>query len=177
MRRAALTFALLTLVLTLALAAPLSAAHAADLKIGVVDVEFIIHTSKKGKAAKARLKKMFETKQKELDTKQKELLEMKKKIESASDMASPDKRKAQIAEYQQGLLALQETYLKNQQDLAKQEVELMKPILKSLEEILTKFASEGAYDLIMNRSEQGVLYTKKDHDLTQQVLAKLDGGG
>lgn len=176
MRRAALTLTLLTLLLTLALAAPINAAHAADLKIGVVDVEFIIHTSKKGKAAKARLKKMFEEKQKELDSKQKALLEMKKQIESASDMESQDKRRAKIAEYQQGLLQLQEVYLKNQQDLAKKEVELMKPILKSLEEILTKFAADGAYDLIMNRSEQGVLYTKKDHDLTQQVLAKLDGG-
>lgn len=176
MRRAALTLTLITLVLTFALAAPIKVAHAADLKIGVVDVEFIIHTSKKGKAAKARLKKMFEEKQKELDNKQKALLEMKKQIESASEMASQDKRRAQIAEYQQGLLQLQEVYLKNQQDLAKKEVELMKPILKSLEEILTKFAADGAYDLIMNRSEQGVLYTKKDHDLTQQVLAKLDGG-
>lgn len=177
MRRAALTLFVLTLALTFVLAAPVREANAAELKIGVVDVEFIIHTSKKGKAAKARLKKIFEEKQGQLDKEQKKLLDLKKELESQSDMASADKRRAKVGEYQQGLLSLQEMYLKNQQDLAKKEVELMKPILKSLEEILTKFAADGSYDLIMNRSEQGVLYTKKDHDLTQQVLAKLDGGG
>src|SRR5690606_10611207 len=109
-------------------------------------------------------------KQKELDKEQKKLLELKKEIESASEMTSPEKRRAKVLEYQQGLLSLQELYLKNQQDLAKKEVELMKPILKSLEQILTKFAEDGSYDLIMNRSEQGVLFTKKDHDLTEQVL-------
>ena len=177
MRRAALTLFVLTLALTFVLAVPLREARAADLKIGVVDVEFIIHKSKKGKAAKARLKKMFDDKQGELDKAQKKLLELKTELEGQSDMANPDKRRAKVNEYQQGLLKLQELYLKNQQDLAKKEVEFMKPILKSLEEILTKFAADGAYDLIMNRSEQGVLYTKKDHDLTEQVLAKLDGGG
>ena len=52
MRRAALTLFVLTLALTFVLAAPVREANAAELKIGVVDVEFIIHTSKKGKASK-----------------------------------------------------------------------------------------------------------------------------
>lgn len=176
MRRAVLVFFALVLTATLVFAQPIQTAHADDLKVGVVDVEFVIHTSKQGKAAKARLKKLFEDKQKELDKEQKKLLDLKKEIETQSDMATPEKRKAKVLEYQQGLLALQELYLKNQQELQKKEVELMKPILKSLEEVLTKFAAEGAYDLIMNRSEQGVLFTKKDHDLTEQVLAKLNGG-
>jgi len=176
LRRAALVVLVLALAFVLVGVSPKPDALAADLKIGVVDVEFIIHTSNKGKAAKASLKKLFDTKQKELDSKQKALLELKKQIEGASDMTAPDKRKAMVMEYQQGLLSLQELYLKNQQELAKKEVDLMKPILKSLEEVLTKLAADGSYDLIMNRSEQGVLYTKKDHDLTEQVLTKLNGG-
>ena len=165
---------LLTLVMFLAL--PAANALAADLKIGVVDVEYIIHTSAKGKAAKGKLKKLFADKQKELDGAQKKLLELKKDIEEQSDMATPEKRKAKVLEYQQGLLSLQELYLKNQQELAKKEVELMKPILASLEKILTDFAKEGAYDMIMNRSEQGVLFTTPSHDLTKQVLDKMNAG-
>lgn len=171
MRRAVLSF----VALVLFLAFPASAL-AADLKVGVVDVEFIIHTSKKGKAAKARLKKMFEDKQKQLDEAQKKLLALKESIAGGSDMETPEKKKAKVMEYQQGLLALQELYMKNQQELGKKEIELMKPILKSLEDILTGMAKEGSYDLIMNRSEQGVLFTKPDHDITQQVLDKLDAG-
>lgn len=169
MRRSILSF----VALVMFLAFPASAL-AADLKIGVVDVEFIIHTSKKGKAAKARLKKLFDDKQKELDGKQKDLLDLKDSITKGSDMETPDKKKAKVMEYQQGLLALQELYMKNQQELQKKEIELMKPILKSLEDILTDKAKAGDFDLIINRSEQGVLFTKPDHDITQDVLDKLD---
>lgn len=49
----------------------------------------------------------------------------------------------------------------------------MKPILKSLEEALNKMAKDGSYDLIMNRSEQGVLFAAPDFDLTQQALSAL----
>ena len=167
---------LVVLTLVMFLALPAAGALAAELKVGVVDVEYIIHTSAKGKAAKGKLKKMFEDKQKELDGEQKKLLELKKEIEEQSEMATPEKRKAKVLEYQQGLLKLQEIYMKNQQELAKKEVELMKPILASLETILTDLAKEGDYDLIMNRSEQGVLFTKPEHDVTKQVLEKLNAG-
>lgn len=167
---------LVVLTLVMFLAAPAATVFAADLKIGVVDVEYIIHTSDKGKAAKGKLKKLFEDKQKELDGEQKKLLELKKEIEEIAEMATPEKRKAKVLEYQQGLLKLQELYMKNQQELAKKEIELMKPILTSLEKILTDFAKDGQYDFIMNRSEQGVLFTKPDYDLTKQVLEKLNAG-
>ncbi len=165
---------LFVLAFVMLLAIPAAQAVAKDLKIGVVDVEYIIHTSTKGKGAKAKLKKLFDDKQKELDGEQKKLLELKKEIEEQSEMATPEKRKAKVMEYQQGLLKLQELYMKNQQELAKKEVELMKPILTSLEKILTDFAKEGDFDIIMNRSEQGVLFTKPDFDLTKQVLEKLN---
>jgi outer membrane protein len=175
-RKSNLVVLSLVMLLALPAAAGVNDALAAELKIGVVDVEYIIHTSTKGKAAKSKLKKLFEDKQKQLDAEQKKLLELKKEIEEQSEMATPEKRKAKVLEYQQGLLKLQELYLKNQQELAKKEVELMKPILTSLEKILTEFAKDGQYDIIMNRSEQGVLFTKPDHDLTKQVLEKLNAG-
>ncbi|MCC6622181.1 MAG: OmpH family outer membrane protein [Deltaproteobacteria bacterium] len=169
MRRAALVF--LTLVLFVL---PATTALAAELKIGVVDVEFVIHKSKKGERAKATLKKLFDSKQKELDEAQKKLLALKEALAAGSDMETPEKKKAKVLEYQQGLLQLQELYMKNQQELQKKELDLMKPILKSLEGILTTMAKDGNFDFIMNRSEQGVLFTKPDHDLTQQVLDKLN---
>ncbi|MFO0747439.1 MAG: OmpH family outer membrane protein [Myxococcota bacterium] len=170
MRRAVLV----ALALVMFLAVPASLAFAKDLKIGVVDVEYIIHSSKKGKAAKSRLKKLFDDKQKELDEKQKDLLALKDQIAKGSDMETPEKKKAKVLEYQQGLLGLQELYSKNQQELAKKEMDLMKPILKSLEDILTAIAKDGEYDFIMNRSEQGVLFTTPEHDLTEDVLKKMD---
>jgi outer membrane protein len=175
MRRSLVRSLVFALLLVAALGVP-GGAQAQSMKVGVVDVEYIIHTSKKGKAAKAKLKKMFEDRQKTLDDAQKKLLEQKKKIEETSAMASQEKKKQMVMEYQQGLVELQEMFAKNQQELAKKEVELMKPILKSLEEALTKIATDEKYDLIMNRSEHGVLFAKEAFDMTSKVLAKLDAG-
>jgi outer membrane protein len=175
MRRSIVRTLVLALILVAALGVP-GGAQAQSMKVGVVDVEYIIHTSKKGKAAKAKLKKMFEDRQKTLDDAQKKLLDQKKKIEETSAMASQEKKKQMVMEYQQGLVSLQEMFGKNQQELAKKEVELMKPILKSLEEALTKLAADERYDLIMNRSEHGVLFAKDSLDITEKVLTKLDAG-
>ena len=63
-----------TLVTVLSLAALLvlagvASAAAADLKIGVLDVEYVVLKSNKGQAAKKKLQRTFERKQKELDKK------------------------------------------------------------------------------------------------------------
>lgn len=176
MRRSLVRSFIFALLLVAVLGGP-GSALAQSMKVGVVDVEYIIHMSKKGKAAKATLKKIFEDRQKSLDEAQKKLLEQKKKIEESSAMASQEKKNQMVMEYQQGLVELQNMVAKNQQELAKKEVELMKPILKALEETLTKLANDEKYDLIMNRSEHGVLFAKHSFDMTEKVLAKLDAGG
>jgi outer membrane protein len=166
-----------SIVLTVLVAITLGSAGGAlaqALKIGIVDVEYVIHTSKKGKAAKAKLKKLFETKQKELDSAQEQVLAKKKEIEGMSAMATPEKKRALAMEYQQALLKLQELYVKNQQDLQKREIDLMKPILKSLEEVLTTMAESQKFDIIMNRSEHGVLFAREAFDITKSVLDKMD---
>lgn len=169
MRRALITVLALTLIMSF-----VGSAFAADMKIGVVDVEYVILKSKAGKAAKDKLKKLFDKKQKELDTQQKALLEMKTKLENPPAMMKDDAKKEMLRDYQEGLMKLQEEYLKNQQELAKKEQELMKPILKDLEGVLTKMAEDGGYDMIVNRSQQGVLWSKPDHDITEDVIKKLD---
>jgi len=149
-------------------------ASATQLKIGVIDVEYVIVTSKAGNAAKDRLKRQFDRKQKELDDAQKKLLELKTQLENASEMMPDERKRALLREYQEGLMKLQEQYLQNQQDLAKMEMELMKPILANLEKVLNDFAEKEGYDIIMNRSQHGVLFSRSTHDITRQVLALLD---
>ena len=162
----------LSLVLALFLLAP--SVSAASLRIAVVNVEYVVMNSKKGKAAKRKLKKTFERKQKALDKRQKELLEQKKALENPSAMQNPDARKRKAQEFQQAVVKLQEDAMKNQQDLAKQEMELMQPILQDLEKVLAQISDKEKYDLVLNKSQQGVLFAQQKHDITQTVLRLLD---
>jgi len=164
----------LSLAALVAIPGTATMASAADLKVGVIDVEYVIQKSKLGTAAKDDLKKLFDKKQKELDEKQKDLLEVKKQIENPSDMMTEKKKKELLNDYQKGLLELQNSFLENQQALQKKEAELMKPILDKLEKVLTALAEKENYDIIMNRSQNGVLFTKPEHDMTDRVLKELD---
>lgn len=151
-----------------------SSALAANLKIGVVDIEYVILKSKKGKAAKKKLKRIFDKKQKQLNTDQEKLLKLKEQIENTSDVTTAEKRKKLIVEYQQGVLKLQEAFVKHQQELAKKEVQLMKPIIKRLEQVLTEYAKAGGYDLILVRSQHGVVFAKPSFDITEDILTKVN---
>ena len=168
--RNSLTFALAAAVFFVGLAE----AQAKDLKIGVVDVEYVIIKSQKGQAAKKRLKRIFKKKQGDLDKKQNTLLELKKRLENPSGMDSPEVRKKALIDYQQGIVKLQEDFVKHQKDLAKTEMKLMKPILKKLEEVLTTHAKTGNFDLILTRSQHGVVFAKPSMDITQDVLKRMD---
>ena len=158
----------------LALAFCLVATSASALKVGVVDLQVVIVKSKKGKAAKKRLKKIFDKKQKALDKKQKAILEMKKVLENPSAIDSPERRRKALVEYQSSLAGLQEAFVKNQQELVKKEEQLMKPIFKKLGKILEAYSTKNGYDLVLARSQHGVVFSKPALDITKAILKKMD---
>ena len=149
-------------------------AASAKLKVGVVDIEYVILKSKAGKKAKQRLKAFFGKKQKDLNKQQEDLMKMKKRLENPSAVDTPERRKKTLVTYQQGLAKLQETFVKHQQDLAKRERKMMKPIFKKLENVLNGIATKGGFDLILARSQYGVVFRKPSLDVTDKVLKALD---
>jgi outer membrane protein len=158
----------------LALAFCLVSTNALALKVGVVDIEYVVVKSNKGKAAKKRLKKIFEKKQKTLDAKQKALLSLKGRIENQSSVVTPDARRKMFQEYQAGLSKLQEELMKNQKELAGKEQDLMKPIFKKLKDVLDTYAASAGLDLILARSQHGVLFSKEAMDITQAILKQMN---
>jgi Skp family chaperone for outer membrane proteins len=151
-------------------------ASAAKLKVGVVDVQYVVLKSKRGQAAKGKLKRIFQRKQKALNKQQEDLLKLKKRLEAPpSAVSTPDRRKKMVVAYQQGLAKLQEAFVQHQKFLAQEERKLMKPIFKRLESILNAVAKAGGYDLILSRGQDGVLFRKDAMDITKTVLTKLNG--
>ena len=159
----------------MALAFCLISSNALALKVGVVDIEFVVVSSDKGKAAKKRLKSIFDKKQKALNAEQEALLSLKGKIENPSSVVTPEARRKMFQEYQTKLAKLQEELMKNQKELATKEQELMKPIFKKLKEVLDKYAAAAGLDLILARSQHGVLFSKDAMNITKAVLKKMNG--
>src|SRR5882672_5731239 len=83
-------------------------AHAADDKIGYVDLQRALEETNDGKAAKNKLKADFDKKQKELDEKQEELKKAKEDFDKKAPMMKDDVRAKAANELQQRLIQLQE---------------------------------------------------------------------
>ncbi len=168
---------LAAIFLCVAISSTSTSASAAGLKVGVVDIEYVILKSKRGKAVKRRLKALFTRKQKDLNKQQQNLLKLKKRLENPSAVDSKERRRKTLLEYQKGLVKLQERFVKHQQELAKRERKLMKPLFAKLEVVLKGIATKGGFDLILARSQYGVVFRKESLDVTDKVLKALNSAG
>ena len=58
--------------------------------------------------------------------------------------------------------------------LQKKEREMTQPILEKLQELLDKRAKADGYTVILEKSEQSVLWAKKDIDMTDAIVKEYE---
>jgi outer membrane protein len=151
-------------------------AASAQAKIGVVDLQRAINETEDGRKSKDKLKKLFESRQTGLDKKQEDLKKLKEEIEKQQSLWTPDVRQAKIESYQKQLVDLQQIYVDYQRELAEKEGELTKTIVERMEKILRRIGQTEGYQLIMERSEAGIIYVPTNFDLTDVVIQRYNAG-
>lgn len=164
----------LGLALVLGVTALSTPAFAQGPKIGYVDLQRALGQVADGKAAKKRLKKDFDAKQKSLTAKQEQVKQLKESLESGAAMMTEDAKRQKAMQLQQGMAELQQLYVEMQRDLAQKEGKATQKIFKKMEKILNKIAKEKGYDLILEKSESSVLYANDSMDLTSELIKRYD---
>lgn len=151
-----------------------SPAFAQTPKIGYVDLQRALTQVDDGKAAKKRLKKDFDAKQKALTDKQNQVKELKESLEAGAAMMTEQAKREKAMQLQREMAELQQLYLQMQRELAQKEGEATQKIFKKMETILTQIAKEKGYDLILEKTESSVLYAKDSMDLTDELIKRYD---
>ena len=141
-----------------------------EVKIGYIDMQKAIQTTSKGKKAKESLEKDFKAKKKELEKMESDLKKMSEDLEKKAMLLSDDVRGKKQAELQKEMLKYQKTVSQSQLEIQKKERELTLPIVEKLRSVIEDLAKEEGYTMILEKSEQGVLWAKKDADLTEKVV-------
>jgi outer membrane protein len=152
----------------------LSAVAHADVKIGYVDLQKAIQETSAGKKAKASLEKEFNAKKEELAKKEKDLKKMNDDLEKKKAVLTDDVRAKKQAELQQEMMKYRDLVGQSQMNIQKKEQELTKPILEKLQEVVDKVGKDGGYTVILEKSEQSVLWARKDIDLTAEVVSDFE---
>ena len=155
------------------------AVEAQEIKIAYVDLQRALLEVEDGKAAKKKLKGMFNKRQKKLDAEQEKLKEFKEKleVELKSDLLSDEKKKEKMMEYQQRFYELQNLYMKLQKELGGAEAKETKKIFTRFREILKEVGQTKGYTIILEKTESSVLWARKDLDITDLVIQKYNAGG
>ena len=161
------TKALFALLFATALSAT---ASAQAIKIAVVDVQAAIQAVPEGKAAKSRLESDAKKIQADLDKQQNELKAMKEELEKQAALLQDAVKRQKLKDYQGKLLALQENYVKNQQELKDKEGKLLKPIIDKVTKTAADIAKAEGYTIVIERG--AVLFAIDAIDITKTVIAR-----
>lgn len=170
-RRSVVTLAALFLVVLLA---PVLAA--AEIKIGVVDIQKAMELSTEGKKAKAQFQKKVEKLQGELKTKQDEITALKEELERQSSVLSQTARDDKEKSYQYKLRDYQRMVKDSQEELQREDQELSQKILKDLQRIIENFGKAEGFDIILERTQSAVLFGSEKVDVTQRIIQLYDEG-
>ena len=156
--------------------------YSAELKIGYVDLQVALQTTSTGKNAKAELERDLKKKKDELEKQKTDLEKQRDDLEKKKDLLSDVALQQKAAEFQQQMLKYREEMTKGQMEIQKKERDLTAPIFKQLSDIITAVAKEQGYDMILEKSQQGIVWAKKEMDLTEDIMARFEkqhgkGGG
>ncbi len=146
---------------------------AADVKIGVMNVQKIIVACDAGKEAKVR----FEQKMKDLQNTFKEeenaLKELQDEIKKKSSAWSEEKKAEKIRVFKKNGRELQAKTKDASFEMKQLQDKELEPILKALEKVVEKFGLDNGYSTIMD-SKSGVIYFDKKVDISDAIIQKLN---
>lgn len=148
---------------------------AAEVKIGYVDMQKAIQETAAGKKAKKELEDEFNKKKKDLEKKEAEIKKKHEDFEKRSMAMNEDARGKAQAEIRGEMGKYQENAAKAQMEIQKKERDLTQPIVTKLRSLLEEIAKKEDFTVILEKSENSVMWAKKDIDLTERLIKAYDG--
>ena len=149
------------------------AAVAAEMKVGVMNVQKVLVTSVSGKAAKVIFDQKMQDLQSKFKAEEQELVDMQTEIEKKSSAWSEETKQVKVREFQKKRRELQEKSEDARFELKTLQDKELAPILKALEGVVEGFGKKNGYTLILD-SKGGVIFYSSAVDITDQLVTELD---
>lgn len=145
-----------------------SAAFAQDIKIGFVDIPFLIDKAPQSQAASNRLEREFAPRQDSIKQQKAELDLLRSELDS--DTLSVAERAVIEREYRKTERRMKRDEQEFQEELNIQKNQEFKQVRVYVLDAIATFAKRHSYDMIIS---DGVLFANKRVDVTDKVLFEL----
>ncbi|MFY0521720.1 OmpH family outer membrane protein [Archangium gephyra] len=163
------------LALALSLAVP-TLATAQDLKVGYVDYQRVLLEVADGKAAKSRLQKWVEGREKEIAQEQQNLLKEKETLEKQASAMSEEVRAQKAADFQKKYMELMQKFEKSRAEIAERERKEMEPIIGKIDDVIGRIAQREGLGLVFEKRDSGLVFALSQYDLTNEVIRTYNSG-
>lgn len=160
----------------LALILALPGVASAELKVGFVDTRRGVMSTDLGKEMDATLTKLAEDKRQEVEPAQKEFQQKQEELESQRFVLSKEALNDRLLDLQKRQRELERDLAAARDDFEVQQRKMLAPILKKFEQAVTDVGKEKGFDVILDRSVDGILYYKPALDITDLVVQRINKG-
>ncbi len=162
----------LLLALTLVVTGGVNNLFAADAKIGAINIQQVLLSSKDGMAAKKKVDvKMMEYKEK-FSKEEQEIMKLQEEIRNKSSVWPEDVKTSKDRALQKRMqeVELESKYATNEvKDLEKKS---FAPILEKLKNVIAAFGKKEGFTLIL-QARSGVLYIDESVDISDKIAAEM----
>jgi len=169
--------------LGIALAAALAVAAPAwaETKVGVVEPQKVLDSTKAGKKVTDSLQDYIKARQKVIDMEEEALKKMDEDLAKQSAVLSPDAKKDKEEKLQRKVMEFRQKAQQLNQEIQVKKKELLEEFNKSLEQVIRGIADREKLTLVVEKGESGagalVIYSHPSLDLTDRVIKELDAKG
>ena len=146
----------------------------AQQKIAYMDLQLVVRDSRAGKVANASFQKEFEAKRAVMDQKRKALEDMRQDVIQNGAVMSESKRRKLAETIEKKQKDMDRTREDIRVELQRKDLELTQGVLKDIEAIVNKIGQQEGFDLIVEKTEAGILYGSSSSDITQKVISVYD---
>ena len=156
----------------LVLACTVSAAGAADIKIGFVDVERIRRESAPAERASKQLEKEFAPRAQELQRREAQVKSLQSQLEKDGVTMSENERRSKEQELSRASVDVQRMQREFREDLNMRRNQELAALFERADKVIKQIADAEKYDLIL----QEAVYRSPRIDITDRVLKALVDG-
>ena len=142
-------------------------AHAADFKVGFVNVAIVLDQAPQAARARARIEREFAPRDREILSQQQEIRALEDKLVKNAAVLSTSERERQEAELRQRKRELRRSEEEFREDLNLQELSALQ---RMVTEVIQDMARGENYDLIMT---DGVVFAGDRVNITKRVIERL----
>ena len=155
-------------------------AHAADLKIGVIEPQKVLDGTRNGKKIKDSLQEYVKSRQKIIDVEEEELKKIEEDLVKQSAVLSADAKKEKEETFRKRMMEYQRKVAQLNQEVQNKKKEVLDEFNKGLEQIVKGIADKEKLSLVVEKGDNGagalVVYSHPSLDITDRVIKELDKG-